>query len=254
MVVFTKENFPTSVLIFLDLIFQQWSPVTCPLDLSTPFHRYTLCRAHTSLLPFYAEPRLSRLGLSYDGKFSSFICWISNHIIFMPSKLAALMLVIMKPLCVFVYFWSCIVSVTTMNKTTSVCSSLHTREVYFKVQHLSWPQSIRLWAQNVFQLWVHVIETSVVCLCVVWEFVSRFICFRTCPHTQPFQNISTSSGKSVNELIKKRYPKCNRHKNLIEAYHIETRVMLVFLVSLMVANILLIMLWRELTELSYYEH
>jgi hypothetical protein len=64
MVLFTKENFPTSVLIFLDLIFQSdqlysgsMAPLTCPLYLSTPFHRYTLCREHTSLVS-YAKPRV----------------------------------------------------------------------------------------------------------------------------------------------------------------------------------------------------
>jgi hypothetical protein len=49
-----------------DQLFRSMAPVNSPLYLSTPFHRYTLCRAHTSLLSC-AEPRVPRLGLPYDG-------------------------------------------------------------------------------------------------------------------------------------------------------------------------------------------
>jgi hypothetical protein len=77
MVLFTKENFPTSVLIFLDLFSNSdqlysdgMAPVTCPLYLSTLFHRYMPCRAHTSLLSSCAEPRIPKLGLPYDGQIS----------------------------------------------------------------------------------------------------------------------------------------------------------------------------------------
>jgi hypothetical protein len=39
------------------------SPVTCPLYPSTPFHCYTLCKVHISVLPSYAELKIPRLSL-----------------------------------------------------------------------------------------------------------------------------------------------------------------------------------------------
>jgi hypothetical protein len=86
MVLFTKENFPTSAPNILALIFQQWStllssmvPATCPLYLSSPCHCYTLCREHTVVLSSYTVPRIPSLARIWNRKSIKCRGWKSNN-------------------------------------------------------------------------------------------------------------------------------------------------------------------------------
>jgi hypothetical protein len=86
MALFTKENFPTSVLIMF--LFSKndqpysgsMAPATCSLYLSTPFHHYMLCREHTIVLSFYAAPKIPRLSFPYTGQILQlyFVCGLKH--------------------------------------------------------------------------------------------------------------------------------------------------------------------------------
>jgi hypothetical protein len=77
MVLFTKKTSRRLLLSCLLLISSNDRPYsgsmvagTCPLYLSTPFHRYTLCREHTIVLSSYAAPGIPRRSLPYNGQIS----------------------------------------------------------------------------------------------------------------------------------------------------------------------------------------
>jgi len=70
---FTKWNFPMSVLCFLALIssddqpyLSSLAPLTYLLLPYTPSHWYTLCRAHTCVPSSYAAPKIPSLSLPND--------------------------------------------------------------------------------------------------------------------------------------------------------------------------------------------